>query len=329
MRKADGEHVAQIAETHERREDGGAGTLTKHVAEEESGDEGLGPGELATVDGGKVGDVGEDVEDRDASNRDRCGDGKRLARVLQLGDNIVGVLPAFVAVDDVEQGVGVCLRTTVAVAISLLELERIIEVVRVGHAAAAGEGSKSREDDEEENKDLENAEHVEQTDSPFGKRSMKHDGKGDTSNAETPSLPAIVTTPTGGVEHISAKSKRIAGREAQQEHLRCEDAGGQIPGALVDALEVVLLTTRPGDRQAELEEDAETAECEDAAHDPKDEADAHGTCRGKDTGRSREDWRFLLATLLDHVHLLSCIAHDCDREKGREGVTYYRYQSSC
>lgn len=57
----------------------------------------------------------------------------------------------------------------------------------------------------------------------------------------------------------------------------------------VHTLEVVLLAARSGNCKAELQEDREATEGQDAADDPEEERYTNGTGNSEDAGRCRKD----------------------------------------
>lgn len=167
MRKTHGEHVANVAERDKRWETPGRRTLAKHIAEEQARNDDLGLGELPFRNGGKVCDVGQDVQNGDANDRKR---GRKLEGplwVLQLAHHVVGVLPPLVAVHDLQESRGVCVCAASPVAVALFNRPEVVEIVGVGDPSIAGQSCKPREHDQEENEDLKYAECVCQSESPF------------------------------------------------------------------------------------------------------------------------------------------------------------------
>lgn len=277
MREAHGEDVAEVTQGDEGGEGPRACALAKDVLEEDGGDEDLCAGNVLLGDGGKIGHVGEDVKDGDAADgQGRC-DGEGAARVLELRDDVVCVLPPLVRVDDVEERVGVRVRAAVAaVSLAGVEGEGVPEVVRVVHEAVAGQRCEAGAHDEEQDHDLEDTEDVEEADSPLGRCGVKNTGECDARDTEATGGPAIGLAAAGGVEDVPSKGEGVARGEAEEQHLGGEDAGGEVLWAAVGALEVVLFAAGARDGEAELEEDGEAAEGEDAADDPQEEGDADG-----------------------------------------------------
>jgi hypothetical protein len=102
VRKADGEHVTQVAEGHENGQAAGGSAVTKHVPEEYTGDDNVRGSEVGLGDGSEVGDVGQDVKNGHATDSQGSRNGQGAAGILNLAEDVVCVLPALVAVDDVE-----------------------------------------------------------------------------------------------------------------------------------------------------------------------------------------------------------------------------------
>ena len=129
----------------------------------------------------------------------------------------------------------------------------------------SGEGSESRKDDEEEHDDLEDTEDVEKTDAPLGRDGVQEHGKSDTDDADAAGLVIVTGPAAGSVEYVATEGEGVSGREAEEQHLRGQDAGGQVSRTAVDAFEIILFAAGSGDGEAEFEVDAETGEGDDAA----------------------------------------------------------------
>lgn len=257
--ESDSQDVAQVAEGDENGKGLDTGAVTKNVLEKDTGDKNLGGSDLALGDSGEVGNVGQDVENGDAGNGDRSGEGKGTARILEFAHDVVGVLPALVTVNNVEQGVGVSISTTTTVGRGRFNAEGVLEVLGIGDVAMASKGGKTGEDDEEDDDDLEDTKDVDQADTPLRKEGVQGASKGSACHTNTAGLVAVLGLSVVGVKDVATEGERVAGREAEEDHLRGENAGSEVLGVLVDVLEVVLLTTRARNGKAEFEPYAETA----------------------------------------------------------------------
>lgn len=275
MGEADGQDVAEVAESDKDGQHASSSAVAKDVAEEEAGHDDVGSGKVVGGDGGKIGDGGEDVEHGAEADGERAGHHEGAARIADLGQHVVGVFPALEAVDDAEQGRRVGIGATAAVAAEIAQVEEPVKVVGVGHATVAGEGGEAGDDDEGQHADLEDAEHVEQPDAPLRRHRVQGDDGDDQHDADGAGQPAVGgphgAAVAGGIQNVAAKGERVAGREAQQDHLRCQHAGGQQRRPAVDALEIVLLAARARDGQAELEVRAEAGHDDDASHEPEED----------------------------------------------------------
>lgn len=103
---------------------------------------------------------------------------------------------------------------------------------------------------------------------------MQGASKGSASNTNTASLVAVFGLSVVGVKDVATEGERVSRREAEEDHLRGEHAGGEVLGVLVDVLEVVLLTTGARNGKTEFKPYAETAAGQEA------------TCVGMRLGRS-------------------------------------------
>lgn len=289
MGKAHSQDVAEVAQRDKHGKDADAGAVAKHVLEKHPRDDGVRRRELRLWNRRKIRHVGEHIQDRHPPDGQRRGNGQRAARVADLAEHVVCILPALVAVDDVEQGVGVLVGAAAAVALAALDAEGVLKVLRVRDLAVAGEGGEAGADDEEEHDDLEDAEDVEQADAPLGRDGVERHGEGGAGDADGAAFVRVLELVAGGVEDEAAKGEAVARGEAEEDHLRGEHARGHVLGVAVDVLEVVLFAAGAGDGEAVLEPDAEAGKGQDAADDPEDQADADGACRGKDVGWCRED----------------------------------------
>ncbi|QBZ65566.1 hypothetical protein PoMZ_12528 [Pyricularia oryzae] len=213
VRKADGQDVAEVGQGDKGRQSGAAGTDSKHVAEEDARHDHLGLGQFRLWDGGKVGHVGEHVEDGGTADGQGHGDGERLARVLELADHVVGVLPALEAVDDVQQRIRVRVRPAAAVAVSRLDGKGVVKVARVVDQPVAGQRGEARKDYEQQDDDLEHAQDVEQADAPLGQHDVQQDGKGDAGDGDAAGLPVVrrdLAETAGGEQDVAAKGERVS-----------------------------------------------------------------------------------------------------------------------
>lgn len=161
MRKAHSQDIAQVTQAHENRQTAGTRAVPEHIAEEKTSNENLRGSKVRLGDRSEVSNVGEEVENGDTTDCDGSGDGKGLAWVLELADDVVCVLPAFVAVDYVEESVGVGVCTTTAVSLAFFDCKGVFEVLRVGNTTVSSESSEASEDDDKENNDLEDTKDIE------------------------------------------------------------------------------------------------------------------------------------------------------------------------
>lgn len=167
MREGHSQNITQVAQGDESRQTSRSSTLSKDVAEEETSHDNFGLGKIRLGNGCKVCDVGQDVKNRDTADGNGGGDGERLPGMLQLADNIVGVLPALVAVDDVQQGIRVGVCSSSSVTVSLFDSKGVVKVVRVWHTTVTSKSCKSGKDNEQQDDNLEHAQDVEKSNSPL------------------------------------------------------------------------------------------------------------------------------------------------------------------
>lgn len=109
---------------------------------------------------------------------------------------------------------------------------------------------------------------------------MQQDGKCDTDQADGPDHVRVRLLVPAREHDVLAEGEGVAGREAEDDHLDEEDAGGEELGTLVHPLQVVFLAAGPGDPEAEFEVDAQAAQGEDAAENPVQERDPDRTGEG-------------------------------------------------
>lgn len=130
---------------------------------------------------------------------------------------------------------------------------------------------------------------------------MKNDSKGNASNSNATSLPAVRSLPAGGKEDISTESQGVSRREAKQDHLGSQDAGGQVSRSTVDTLEVILLTARSRNCEAKFKEHAETAKGEESADHPEHETNSdRPSCRENTRRRGKNYLVSRVLTLKDY-----------------------------
>ena len=134
---------------------------------------------------------GHTVEDCYAADGKGCSDEQCSTWILDLAKYVIGVLPAFVAVNNAEDcgGIGVCASSTIAW--PCFEAESIVEVVWIGHLSVTCKSCKARTDDEEEYDDFEDAEDIEQPNAPFREDRVNAHRKCNACNGDPPSSPAI------------------------------------------------------------------------------------------------------------------------------------------
>ena len=240
MGKTDGEHVAQITEGNESGKTTRSSTVAKNVAEKETGNNHLTLRKVGFRNCSEVSHIREDVQDGSPPDCQGCRPGQGFLRVPNFAQHIVGILPAFVGVNDAQQSLAVCIGTAATIAITDFQRECVVKVVRLFDLQMTSQSSKTREDDEEQDENLENAEDAEKADTPFWKRGMESDREGDTSDGYTTRRPAIGCFRTSSEQHIATESERVAGRKSKQQHLRSKNACCNVFGVTVDALQIVL-----------------------------------------------------------------------------------------
>lgn len=267
MSKAYSEHVPNVAQRNECGKAPGGNALSKDVAEEEASNDDLGLGQLCLGDGGKVGDVGQHVENGDTHHGDGCCDRQCPFGVLELSKDVVGVLPALVAVDDLQHCRGKSVGTTAPVAIALLHGPNVVKVVRVWDQSIPSQGREARKDDDQKHENFEDSQRVGKSQPPLRESCVQADNEGDAQNRDGSSNPAIRQGVANREQHISAKSERVAGREAKKDHLDRENTGCQERWLLEDPFEVVLFAARQGDRKSEFQVNAQAGQCEKAGCD--------------------------------------------------------------
>ena len=92
--KTDRKHVSHITEGDKDWEGTCTSTITEDIAEEESGNNDLGVGQILFGDCGKVSDVGENIQDRHTTDGDGCGNLEGPARILEFPEDVVGIFPS-------------------------------------------------------------------------------------------------------------------------------------------------------------------------------------------------------------------------------------------
>lgn len=274
----DAEDVAKGGEGDKDGE-GALGRLAVHVAEERGGNEALGLEHLRLGDGGKVGDVGEHVEDRDGADGEGRGKLEGARRVLGLAEGVVGVAVPDEAPDDVVEG------RHDAVGAAVGALKGIVQVVDFANLFQIGERGDNDEDNDE---NLDYAEQVLQADAPFEGGAVDDKGDRQAGEGDAALVPAG-DLDAGGVQDVLAKDDRVAGGPAEEDNVAGVEASGEELGAAVDELEVVLLAAIARHAGAELEVDGGARGGDDGAEDPDEEAEADGTAEGEDGGGRGKD----------------------------------------
>jgi len=94
--KTDRKHISHVTEGDKYWESTCASTVTKDIAEEETGNNDLGVGEILFGDCGEVSDVGKNVQDRRTTNGDGRGNFEGSVRILKFSEDVVGAFPSKV-----------------------------------------------------------------------------------------------------------------------------------------------------------------------------------------------------------------------------------------
>ena len=131
MGKAHRQHIADVAERDERRETTRGCALSEHIPEEQPRYNNLRLGKLPLRNGGKIRDVGEHVQHRDAHDGKGGSNLERTLRVLQLAHDVVGVLPALIAVHHLQESGRIRVGPAAAIPVALLDRPEVVKVVGV------------------------------------------------------------------------------------------------------------------------------------------------------------------------------------------------------
>lgn len=183
--------------------------VAKDVAEERSGDETLGSENLLLGHGGEIGNVDEHVHDGDGADGQGRGNLEGALRVLGLAEGVVGVAVADITPDDVVQGrddaigaAGGALKGVGEVVGLLVDLE------------VAAQRHEAGNDDDEDDEQLDDAEGVLQTETPFQRTAMDEERGRDARQTNTALIPAI-DLDIRRVQDKLAKDDRVSGRPAE------------------------------------------------------------------------------------------------------------------
>ena len=153
---------------------------------------------------------------------------------------------------------------------------------------AAAECDPTRDGNEDDDADLEDAEGVLQVDTGLDTDGVDEESEEDDRDGDTALVPLGDLRVRGGEEHDSGVDG-VSGGPAEEEDVGCVHGGDEEAGLLEHCLEVVLLTTVLGDGCAELHVHVQPGEGDDAADGPHDEGEADGAAQGVDGGGDGED----------------------------------------
>lgn len=160
----------------------------------------------------------------------------------------------------------------------------------------ASQSRKSRENDNQKHNNFENSKCISKSQPPLRKRSVQADHKGDTQDGNGPGNPSIRKGVAGCKQYISTKGERVAGGEAEKDHLHRKNTRRQERGFPEDSLEVVLLAARERNCKPELQIDAEPSQCEKTSCEMS--VNGHHRARTRGTNRPPTSASLLLRTLL-------------------------------
>ncbi|KAI6776592.1 hypothetical protein HG530_000537 [Fusarium avenaceum] len=274
-------------QTRERQSDkdrhGALSSRAHNVAEQRGGDKTLRSNDLSLGDGSKVGNVDEDVDDRDRDDGSGSSNLEGSHRVAGLAEGVVGVAITDETPDDVVQS------SDNTVGASSGALKGVAQVVGLLiDLEVSTEGDESADDHDEDNGQLDESESVLQTKTPLESASVDEERSGDTGQTNSSLVPSIDFL-VGSVEDVLAKDDRVTRRPTHQENVRSVHASDEEPGLAVDELEVVLLTTVLGDTGSPFEVDGSTSSGNDGSNNPDDEGQTRTSKKSEDGARSGKD----------------------------------------
>lgn len=282
LRENDTENVAKGRQSDKD----GQSTLssaTHDVSEQRGSDKTLRRNNLGLGDSGKVGNVGEDVQDRDGDDGDGSSNLESALRVSGLAQGVVGVA----ITDETPNNVVQCGNDTVSA--SLFTVKGVVEVVGLLiKLNVSTEGDKSGNDDDQDNDDLDYTEDILKTKTPLESSAMDDKCGGDTSQTDTTLVPTVDLL-VGGVKDVLSKDDRVSRSPAHENDVKGVHGGDQELGLAVDVLEVVLFTSVLGNTGTPFQIDGGTGSGDDGADDPHEESQTDTTREGENGGRCRKD----------------------------------------
>jgi hypothetical protein len=282
LREDDTENVSKGRQS-DKDGQGTLSSVTHDVAEQRGSDETLRGDNLGLGDGGKVGNVGEDVQDRDGDDGDGSSNLEGALRVSGLAQGVVGVAVTDETPNDVVQG------GNDTISAGLWAVKGIVEVVGLLiKLDVSTEGDKAGNDDDQDDDDLDYAQDVLKTKTPLESSAMDDKGDSDTGQTDTTLVPTVDLL-VGGVEDVLAKDDRVSRGPTHEDDIKGVHGGDQELGLAVDVLEVVLFTSVLGDTGTPFEVDGRTGSGDDGADDPHEESQADTAGQGEDGRRSRKD----------------------------------------
>lgn len=182
------DNTEDISEGRERDKDGhGALSSWAHdIAEERSSDETLRGDDLSLGDGSEVGNVDEDVDDRDRDDGSRSSDLEGSDRVARLAEGIVGVAVTDKTPDDVVQSSDNTIRAAGGALKGIAEVVGLLVCLEM-----ATKSDKTADDHDKDDEELNNTERILKTKAPFESTSVNKERSSDASQTNTTLVPTI------------------------------------------------------------------------------------------------------------------------------------------
>ena len=259
------------------------GLFTHDISEERGGEDPTRAQDLGSRDGRKVGNVGEHVQDGDDTQGERGGNFECPDGVLGLGKSIVGVRVANVTPDDIVEGGD---DTVTRPGRPGKGVGKVVGLLL--NLDVSAEGDEAANDDDQQDRNLDDAEQVLQPQPPFERKTVDEKGGGDAGDSDA-TLVESIDLDSRRRENVLSKYDRVASSPSEEQGVPGVHTSDEQSGFLVHKLEVVLLASVSWQSRAKLHVDEETRSGDEGSDDPHEEGEADRAAQSKDATGCSED----------------------------------------